>query len=845
MPRNTRRPLNECRLQRRVPQIDVLEQRLLFSLTAITESIAQLAADDEMPPIVHHAPLSARESGGDQDAPVFSGFPPVILGEDDNDYYLDLTTVFQNANGGTTGLQFQLLGNDNPQLFDIVSIVGTRLRLDLSRHAFGDAALRIRATDAAMQFVDATLPVTVLPVNDRPTTTGFSNRVLAHGQSRVEIDLFAAFSDLEDTDQQLIYTITEVTRPELFSSISIDTLRGLLLMNVKPGVAGSSSLTLRATDSEGAYVEMTSGGRNFAIYDGVEGELPIVDSLNLQDINIVTSWWLFEHDNGTYVYDHIDEQQFRNYLNSAYFDPSRPTVFNIENDFFENTPSGRELRAEVMRIFWDESPNANQAGFYRYLPARDWRASVNWRRAQDDVERGLFTGYASDYEVLRQVNQDWQLNNLLWRTAPLADGSVVSDYISAVYPSLYTFYRHDYATTSGPVIVDVGYDGQSGLFWLDGVHVADGMEVRFNASHLDKLPDGFRTYTPYYVVNAQGSTFQLSATPNGLPLPLDPRSAGSHFLEIIGPRNYVGHDPDVIFWRYYAEENIAEARKFNVPVTVYLSPSFRGVGTDFLDENFFRLQLDTAFELADSIMIYDPGHTALAASNNLGWYRALSDFQAYLRHPTQFQITVDTSNLPDDDSLLRGVNGPRLDRFSGIAFAAATRRESDYGNNRPPTPDPPPTEAGDHFVRAFLPISKWEMPQYAGWNSSRTPHTPDTGSSRREQPFTSGEEQLIEQLNELLSENLVTVVKELISDNDDLAGQSLLQLHRPGDGRIGIDEEVEGDDSADDAVDFEERDDVVPTTLTGQNLTASMDSSMDYLTRESTRRGVRRGFWSR
>jgi hypothetical protein len=524
-------------------------------------------------------------------------------------------------------------------------------------------------------------------------------------------------------------------------------------------------------------------------------------------------------------------------LNSSYFDPSRPTVFNIENDFFENTPSGRELRAEVMRIFWDESPDANQAGFYRYLPARDWRASVNWRRAQDDVERGLFTGYASDYEVLRQANQDWQLNNSLWRTAPLADGSVVSDYISAVYPSLYTFYRYEYATTAGPLIADVGYDGQSGLFWLDGAIVADGMEVRFNSSHLDKLPEGFRTYTPYYVVNAAGNTFQLAATRDGPPLPLDPRASGSHFLEIIGPRNYVGHDPDVLFWRYYAEENIAEARKFNVPVTVYLSPSFRGVGTDFLDENFFRLQLDTAFELADSIMIYDPGHAAMAASNNLGWYRALSDFQDYLSHPTQFQITVDTSNLPDDDSLLRGVNGPRLDRFSGIAFAAATRRESDYGNYRPPTPDPPPTEPGDHLVRALPPISKWEMPQHAGWNGFRPSHTPDAGSSRLELPSTASEEQLIDQLNELLSEDDVILVKELMRDDSYLGELSALRLYRSGDWRIGIGEVLQGHETADSEGDFEECDDVVPTALTGENLTASMD----YITRDSARRGDRRG----
>ena len=32
----------------------------------------------------------------------------------------------------------------------------------------------------------------------------------------------------------------------------------------------------------------------------------------------------------------------------------------------------------------------------------------------------------------------------LMRTAPLQDGSVLSDYVSVVYPSLYTHYRYGY-----------------------------------------------------------------------------------------------------------------------------------------------------------------------------------------------------------------------------------------------------------------------------------------------------------------------------------------------------------------------------------------------------------------
>ena len=127
---------------------------------------------------------------------------------------------------------------------------------------------------------------------------------------------------------------------------------------------------------------------------------------------------------------------------------------------------------------------------------------------------------------------------------------------------------------------------------------------------------------------------------------------------------------------------MAESRRFNARVVPWLSPSYKGLGTDFLSKDFFRMQLDTMFELADSVSIWMPNGTAGALPENHGWVEALTEFTSYLHHSTQFKI-VSTTKPPYLDGLGTGFVR-RTDRFENgaeTAFAAAPYRYDSTGAN--------------------------------------------------------------------------------------------------------------------------------------------------------------------
>ena len=108
----------------------------------------------------------------------------------------------------------------------------------------------------------------------------------------------------------------------------------------------------------------------------------------------------------------------------------------------------------------------------------------------------------------------------------------------------------------------------------------------------------------------------------------------------------MGYDPSVHYWETYARENIAEAAQYGHPVIPWLSPSYAGTGGTYIDKNFFRMQLDLMFELADGIGLYNPPSTAATLPANHAWWEALTEFVEYIHSPTQFTITV----LPVNDA---------------------------------------------------------------------------------------------------------------------------------------------------------------------------------------------------
>ncbi len=99
--------------------------------------------------------------------------------------------------------------------------------------------------------------VSVTPVNDTPVANGIANVGVNEDAANTVIDLFAAFADDEEAVHALNYAVTANTNPALFSAVVIDSVAGILTLGYAPDAFGSSTITVRATDSGGLSTETT------------------------------------------------------------------------------------------------------------------------------------------------------------------------------------------------------------------------------------------------------------------------------------------------------------------------------------------------------------------------------------------------------------------------------------------------------------------------------------------------------------------------------------------------------------------------------------------------------------
>ena len=65
-------------------------------------------------------------------------------------------------------------------------------------------------------------------------------------------------------------------------------MKGHLILLAARGVSGTSTLTIRATDTEGAYVEMSTDGSNFPVYDEIRADHQGHTTLGLREMNFIS-----------------------------------------------------------------------------------------------------------------------------------------------------------------------------------------------------------------------------------------------------------------------------------------------------------------------------------------------------------------------------------------------------------------------------------------------------------------------------------------------------------------------------------------------------------------------------
>ncbi|MEP2771607.1 MAG: putative Ig domain-containing protein [Fulvivirga sp.] len=94
-----------------------------------------------------------------------------------------------------------------------------------------------------------------LIINGAPNTSGILDIAVQEDASNTTINLYNAFSDVEDADADLIYSISANTNPGLFSQVFISN--GINTLDYEENQYGSAQITVRATDLGGLFVETT------------------------------------------------------------------------------------------------------------------------------------------------------------------------------------------------------------------------------------------------------------------------------------------------------------------------------------------------------------------------------------------------------------------------------------------------------------------------------------------------------------------------------------------------------------------------------------------------------------
>lgn len=93
------------------------------------------------------------------------------------------------------------------------------------------------------------------PDNTPPTTSGIDEITVSQDAADTVINLFSAFHDAEDPDDQLTFSLAANSNPALFSSTSIDASAGTLRLDYAAGAGGMANLTVRGTDTGGRFVD--------------------------------------------------------------------------------------------------------------------------------------------------------------------------------------------------------------------------------------------------------------------------------------------------------------------------------------------------------------------------------------------------------------------------------------------------------------------------------------------------------------------------------------------------------------------------------------------------------------
>ncbi len=122
-----------------------------------------------------------------------------------------------------------------------------------ARDAFSSVVLSVESSP----ITSVSSSISTAQVNQAPTTIGFPNVTVYDTVTPTFISLPSYFNDAEDGAGGLQYAITGNSNASLFSFVGIEVGTGKLTIKYRPGIAGSSSITVKAADTLGKSISAT------------------------------------------------------------------------------------------------------------------------------------------------------------------------------------------------------------------------------------------------------------------------------------------------------------------------------------------------------------------------------------------------------------------------------------------------------------------------------------------------------------------------------------------------------------------------------------------------------------
>ncbi|WP_240998128.1 tandem-95 repeat protein [Vibrio owensii] len=152
-----------------------------------------------------------------------------------------------------------------------VEIVDGKLVFTPAENFNGDATISYTVSDGALED-EAEVSVTVNPLNDAPTTeNAIPSQVLPEDFAEYTINLNDAFSDVDNTDSELTFSVSGN------SNIQVSIVDGIATITPTADWNGSEELTFTATDPSGLEVSQTVDFTVNAVADIVADSADIVE----------------------------------------------------------------------------------------------------------------------------------------------------------------------------------------------------------------------------------------------------------------------------------------------------------------------------------------------------------------------------------------------------------------------------------------------------------------------------------------------------------------------------------------------------------------------------------------